>query len=56
MTTDTLGPDMNVSYTDGMQTMSFEEWRRGYNLTPISDTRFQAISKSGGPRIMIRRL
>ena len=56
MTTDTLGPDMNVSYTDGMQTMSFEEWRRGYNLTPVSDTTFQAISKSGGPRLMIRRL
>ena len=24
MTTDGVGPDMNVSYTDGMQTMSFE--------------------------------
>lgn len=56
MTTDTLSPDMNVSFTDGMQTMSFEEWRRNYNLTPVSDTTFQAISKNGGPRLMIRRL
>lgn len=56
MTTDTLGPDMNVSYTDGSQTMSFEEWRRNYNLTPVSDTTFQAISKNGGPRLMIRRV
>ncbi len=56
MTTDTLGPDMNVAYTDGSQTMSFEQWRRNYNLTPVSDTTFQAISKNGGARMMIRRV
>jgi len=55
MTTDNLGPEVNASYSDGSSVKSLEEWRRGYNLTPVSDATFQAISRNGGPRIMLRR-
>lgn len=53
--TDNLGPDVNVAYSDGYSTKSLEEWRRGYNLTPVSDETYQAISRNGGARIMLRR-
>ena len=53
--TDNLGPDVNVAYSDGNTTKSLEEWRRGYNLTPVSDETYQAISRNGGARIMLRR-
>ena len=56
LSTDNLGPDINTSYTDGSKTMSFEEWRRGYHLTPVSDTTFQALARNGGGRFMIRRV
>jgi len=55
MTTDNLGPDVNVSYTDGSTSKSLEQWRRTHNISPVSDTTYQAISRNGGPRMMIRR-
>ena len=55
MTTDNLGPDVNVSYSDGSTVKSLEEWRRTHNISPVSDTTYQAIARNGGPRIMIRR-
>jgi|TARA_R110002110_G_scaffold111604_3_gene277863 hypothetical protein len=55
MTTDNLGPDVNSTYSDGSSTKSLEEWRRGFNLTPVSDETYQAISRNGGPRIILRR-
>jgi len=55
MSTDALGPDVNVAYTDGSTTKSLEQWRRTHTISPVSDTTFQAISRNGGPRIMIRR-